>query len=698
MKVTHKPGHYIIVLFFGCLSLCSAPSYAVTDVCKEAKELVNTIETYHYSPRSVNNNFSIHVFNSFLKSIDSYGLLLNEEDVAELKVYRQKIDNEVVSGECEFFGKVVELFKTRRQAYDSLARSYLSEPFDLYQNETFSIAHPDSIYFPANERERHERVRLWLKYKTLSYLRSVADSFSKLDEAGITKLLKLEPKARDLILKKTEARTKRYFDRKGGVEASLAIDYLNAICSYFDPHTNYFSITEMEEFTASLSSEGGSYGIEIDDDQNGNVEITNIIPGSSAWKSGKLNKGDVLIKVQWPDGSAFDLTFSSRREVTSLMNSSGFDNMKLTIKKKSGIVNTVSLKKETLQLDDNVLKSFVLKGDKKVGYLSLPGFYTQWEDEEGTSCADDVAKEIIKINREKIDGLIIDLRYNGGGSLQEAVELSGIFIDAGPIFIETSKDEKPFLLKDYNRGAAYTGPLVILVNSFSASASELFSAAMQDYERGVVVGSSTYGKSTGQNILPLGLSSGKEPTSFVKVTLSKYYRVTGETHQLNGVEPDVTLPDLSALFDMSEATEKFALPNDTIDKEVLYVPNETINTTALQLASDTRLKQDKNFTTLQKISPQLKGLLASGNQTVNLNILAYQKIVKADGEVWKELAEIMEVKSDLFTAKSSEYDFELFLMDDYAQELNTELIEEIEHDIYIDQAYQVILDILNTEP
>ena len=249
----------------------------------------------------------------------------------------------------------------------------------------------------------------------------------------------------------------------------------------------------------------------------------------------------------------------------------------LKFRKKDGTTRIVLLRKEKIENEENIVKGFVLKGEKKIGYILLPAFYTEWENESGSSCANDVAKEIVKLKKENIDGLILDVRYNGGGSLGEAMEMIGIFVDEGPLMGQKQKAEKVIYLKDPNRGTIYNGPMALMVNGQSASASEILAASLQDYNRALIVGSNTYGKATMQQMMLLDTMTNR-PTQIgnakdiVKITTGKLYRLSGETAQMNGVSPDIVLPDAFDGLDYREKFSSFALPADKVAKNAYYKP------------------------------------------------------------------------------------------------------------------------------
>ena len=325
--------------------------------------------------------------------------------------------------------------------------------------------------------------------------------------------------------------------------------------------------------------------------------IDNLEPGSPAFRSGKLNKGDKFISVQWEGKEVIDVSDISIGEFGRLLDESNHTMALFTVKKADGTLVKISLQTEEANNEDgDKVKSFILKGAKTIGYIYLPVFYEDWDtNNQGLNgCANDVGREILKLKKENIDGLILDLRNNGGGSAEEATELAGIFIDAGPIQQEKGRDGKVYTLKDVNRGTIYDGPLVILVNGYSASASEIVAGALQDYTRAVFVGSNTYGKATAQIVFPMDTTvtpetlPDKQTEDYLKITISKLYRINGTTAQFTGVHPDVVLPDLLDAYISKEADDPAALRPTTIEPNKYYTPYPRIARTNTGTKHSTR--------------------------------------------------------------------------------------------------------------
>ena len=351
--------------------------------------------------------------------------------------------------------------------------------------------------------------------------------------------------------------------------------------------------------------------------------------------------------------------------------------------------------KEKLEVEENIINSFVLAGDKKVGYLALPGFYTDWNDNNPLGCANDMAKEILKLKKERVEGLILDLRFNGGGSTAETLNLAGIFIDQGPLGLMANREEKPLILKDMNRGTIYDGPLLVLVNGLSASASELIAAALQDYNRAIIVGSPTFGKASAQEIVALDSGPGhygnrKNSQHYVKITTGKLYRITGATHQGQGVVPDIRLPDILDYFPYRESTYTTALAADAIQKKVYYTPLPPLKLKEVSLRSQARVTTNPEFVNITTTSEELKQIAENG-ETVKLDIHSFLEDSK------KASPDTLESKKKIssFTIANTILSQEVMQMDQQKKLMNDKLIENLSHDIYLEEAFYILQDLIS---
>ena len=450
--------------------------------------------------------------------------------------------------------------------------------------------------------------------------------------------------------------------------------YCDVLANTFDPHTEFMPSEEKEKFETRLSTEGYFFGFALSDNKTQEPEIEKLIPGSAAWKSGELNKGDVLTKISFNGAKPMSLKGLNARQISGLLESPKDARLTMTVRKADGVEKEVTITKEKIRNDENIVKGFVLNGTSKIGYIYLPDFYTTYNGSTG-SCANDVAKEIVKLKKENIQGLLFDVRYNGGGSLQEALDLAGIFIDAGPLCIVRDKTGKTLTLKDPNKGTIYDGPMVLLVNGQSASASELVGAVLQDYHRAVIAGSATYGKGTAQGIIPVDSTDGPKDDwngDFVKITSGKFYRITGLTTQNTGVHPDILLPDLFEGMNYHERAAPSALTADSIPKNNYYKPLSELPLSDLIAKSKARIQNDKYFIRVKEESK----LLSDPNRK--------QAIEKP------ELT-----KTTMYTADNNSLDKIVIQADSYRADLNNTWLKRLDTDIYIAEGYSILLDLIN---
>jgi len=372
----------------------------------------------------------------------------------------------------------------------------------------------------------------------------------------------------------------------------VADAYCSALAKSFDPHSEFFSQREKEKFQEELGDQKMEFGFSVKEAKDG-VVIAKLRAGSPAYKSGVINEGDRILSLQWQNMELVNVEDASVGEVNDILSGGDHGSLTINLKKSDGTSKTAILQREKAESDDDIgkVKSFILAGARKIGFISLPAFYTDWtKGREGDKgCANDVAKEIIKLKKENIDGLIIDLRFNGGGSAYEATELSGLFIDVGPVGMIRTKNEKTVTLKDVNRGTIYDGPLILMVNGYSASASEMVAGTLQDYNRALIAGSTTYGKATAQVILPLDTTinleeslAGIRTDNYIKLTVEKLFRITGNTAQEKGVIPDIHIPDPSELSEEKEANEIAVIRSSTIQANKYYQPYPALPAGVLQ--------------------------------------------------------------------------------------------------------------------
>ena len=656
------------------------------------------IELNHLSPRAVDDSFSHRLFTSVINRADERRLLFTDSEFKQLQLFNIRLDDELNSREWAFYTQFSVLYQRAVKRADSILQKLTAKPFDFTATESISTGKKDVFVFAADVPALVSRWNRYLKFRALNVLYDI----SSLDSTGKTTIKTIlsgnEQRVREQIRKNESRQLKRIQEHTTGIEGYCMELYLDALAGCFDPHTSYFSPQGKQEFQEQLSTEALSLGLDLDENEKGQITVDKLAPGGPAWKSGDLNKGDVVLSIHWEGKENKEMTGLSLEEAYEEMEKSRDGKVIMKVQKADGTIKTTMLRKEKIQNEENVVKGFVLAGEKKIGYILLPGFYTEWENETGSSCANDVAKEIVKLKKENIDGLILDVRYNGGGSVGEAMEMIGIFVDEGPEAGIKTKEPKIVYLKDPNRGTIYSGPMLLLVNGQSASASEMLAASLQDYNRAVIVGSPTFGKATMQQMFPLDTTIRKPAQhdlnrDMVKITTGKLYRLNGESAQKNGVQPDVVLPDA---FDGLEYREKFqpnVLSTEPVAKNSYYKPLPALPVADLAAKSASRIKGDDNFKDIQRI---IALMIARRNrqETISLKPDDYEKWARQNDTELESLKGTGLAAGKLFKPGNHTADLAAFSNNEYARELNQQWLDDLATDIYIQEAFQVLCDLI----
>lgn len=656
------------------------------------------IELNHLSPRAVDDNFSNSLFTSIINRADERRLFFTDAEFKTLQSFSGKLDDELNTRDWGFYTQFSALYQKAVKRADSILQKLTAKPFDFVANETISTGKKDVFVFAADGPALVSRWSRYLRFKALDALHDI----SSLDTTGKSSIKTILPANEQRVreqLKKSESRQlKRIQEHNTGIDGFIMELYLDALAGCFDPHTSYFSPQGKQEFQEQLSTEALSLGLDLDENEKGQITVDKLAPGGPAWKSGDLNKGDVVLSLHWEGKENKEMTGLSLHEAYEEMEKAREGKVIMKVQKADGTIKTTMLRKEKIQNEENVVKGFLLAGEKKIGYILLPGFYTEWENETGSSCANDVAKEIVKLKKENIDGLILDVRYNGGGSVGEAMEMIGIFVDEGPEAGIKTKEPKVVYLKDPNRGTIYSGPMVLLVNGQSASASEMLAASLQDYNRAVIVGSPTFGKATMQQMFPLDTTIRKPAQhdlnrDMIKITTGKLYRLNGESAQKNGVQPDVVLPDA---FDGLEYREKYmpnVLSSEPVPRNSYYKPLPALPVAGLSAKSTARINADDNFKDILRIIA-LMIARREKQETISLKPEEYEKWARQNDKELESLKGTGLASGKVFKPGNHTADLSSFSNNEYARELNQQWLDDIAEDIYIQEAFLILCDLI----
>ena len=602
-------------------------------------------EKFHVQPRPLDDTFSSNIFTQLLKQLDEDKIFFTAEDVKALSKFRFDLDDQIKNRQSTFLSAITKIFGDRISKADTMIDNICKTPFNFSLPEKITAAEDTSS--PADEKAMRIKLYKSLKSEALDII-TEDDDLITLNASQQKKYVdSIEPIARHKSQQAFKHTISIVLQSAGGIQQSIGDEYCKAIAVCYDPHSAYFPLTEKEDFESELGQQQMVFGFRCKEDDDGSVKIESIMPGSPAFKSGQMNKGDKILSIQWEDKQPIDVSSGGLKQLYEVLAMSNHDKATFKIKKPDGTERTVILLKEKMEEDDdqNKVKSFLLKGSKTIGFISLPSFYQDWENEnEGAKgCADDACKGNFKIKKENIEGLIIDLRYNGGGSMEEAIELSGIFIDFGPVGMDKGRDAKVYTLKDVNRGTIYDGPLMLMVNGYTASASEMVAGTLQDYHRAVIVGTPTYGKATAQVVLPMDTTievtkdiSKIKTDSYFKVTVSKLYRVNGTTAQAKGVQPDVVLPDMLEAHPQREADNPYVLISPPVEANKYFKPYPVMNLDNLKTLAQQKINASSYFQQLKNYIEFVKA--EDENKEVSLKLSdAIEEEKKRQKKIWIRL-------------------------------------------------------------
>lgn len=676
-----------LALLFACFT---AVAQQTASVKNEALQLKKLILQHHFSPRPVNDIFSASVFDYLLDELDPERLYFTQQDVLELWQFRYKIDDDLTGTSWSFLPAITQQYKKSLLRTDGMISQHTKSPFDFSKKDQLIV----DTTWATSEKALADRWYKQLKFETLNELSRLHKRVPQTPDPDFLK--KYEPEARKRAQKNKARMIQRILNHASGYDSEIATKFLQAVSLSFDPHSTYLSFSEMENFLASVSTEGYYFGISIDENDRGEIVIAQLTPGGPAWKSGEVHAGDVVQQIRWEGSDWIEVDGMTKEEFNRLLEESVKSSLEFTLRQAGGMERTVRLRKEKMSMEENRVKSFILAGEKKIGYVSLPGFYSDWGDQDGSRCANDVATEILKLKKENIDGLVLDVRYNGGGSLKEAVAMAGIFIDAGPMGVLKEKSGVITPEKDMNRGTVYDGPLVLMVNGFSASASEFLAAALQDYHRGIIVGGKTYGKATGQQMFALEENSkaNKQGWGYTTITNFKIYRVTGKTAQQRGVVPDIPLPNLYDSIEFGEAFLEGPLLSDSISKKIYYTPMRELPVCELKERSAVRVKRNEAFQQLIRCSDVLSGLKEKLD-SVSLTWTDYKSLIANEGKDFELLKEKTDIPTTAFKVGNHLFDRERMASDEYVLKVNEIWAKNLSTDISLTEAFYIICDYIN---
>ncbi|TVQ75629.1 MAG: tail-specific protease [Flavobacteriales bacterium] len=523
----------------------------------------NTLVTSHFSPPEIDKDFADRVFDEFFDNVDYTKRIFLASDIEKLSIFKKDMLSRIKSSDLSLFNDAYIVLLQRLDELPELYEAILSKPFSFDIKHDFETD-DDKRGWATNEEERQKIWEDYLKYKVLSRLyESDRRQKARLEEEGGDTI-----KVKSFAQLEEEARNKELEFQKEWMENYRELNrldwfavYLNSIANLFDPHTEYYPPQQREDFEVEMSGQFEGIGAQLMT-KGDYVVIDKVVTGSASWRQGDLEMGDKLLMVAEEDGEPVDVVGMSIRKVVKLIRGKKGTTVVLTVLKMDGSRKDIPIVRDVVEIEATFARGSVVEKDgKKIGYIRLPKFYVDFNrnNEISRNCADDVRVELERLKEEGVEGIILDLRNNGGGTLEGVVDIAGFFIESGPIVQVQSSGFAPRVLKDRDKNIVYDGPLLVMTNTFSASASEIFAAAIQDYQRGIIMGSrSTFGKGTVQNMADLDRMVGFryndfKPLGALKLTIQKFYRINGGTPQMKGVIPDIIIPDQ---FHYTEIGEK----------------------------------------------------------------------------------------------------------------------------------------------
>ncbi|TCL72423.1 carboxyl-terminal processing protease [Hydrogenispora ethanolica] len=687
-----KQLNRILILLLVVLIAGSAYTQALQKPGKEqviSDALLNSLETWHYSPQKLDDKLSQRVFDLYLKSLDPNKRFLLKSDMEQLKQFQNRIDDELRQGTHQFLTLSNVLLKRRIADIQGITNEILKQPFSFTGDETLEVD-PDKREFCTSLGELKDLWRKTLKYQTLMRyidLASPEEHGKKQLPANRAFQPELEAQAREYVAKSQ----KRAFDRLLDDTEERDNRFLDAVATSFDPHTSYFPPQTKANFDIQMSGTLEGIGAVLQEDGE-YIKVVEVVPGSPAWRQKGLKANDLILKVAQGDNEPVDITYMPVDDVVKLVRGKKGTEVRLTVKKPNGQITVIPLIREVVVIEDTYAKSAVLTDSKtkqKFGYISLPSFYHDFNGGSRSS-AEDVRRQVEQLKKEKVAGIILDLRNNGGGALDDAVKMSGLFIKSGPVVQVKDKNNRQ-VLKDPDSGVVYSGPLVVLVNSFSASASEILAAALQDYGRAVIVGGPTsFGKGTVQTFVDLDRLVSNDYAAFkplgsLKLTVQKFYRITGASTQFKGVTADIPLPDPQSVLKVGEKHLDYPLPWDTIKGTSYRKWPKAPDLKSLKQNSAARVKNDPGFKLIADNIANLKEQQQNPQSLKLGKVLDEQAALRAESDKLKNLPGEKDLKVNGLRSQSGENDPD-------ASQRAKEWHSQIAADVYVGESVNILKD------
>ena len=665
--------------------------------------MMRNLQRFHYQPMEIDDEFSKRAFNYYLNDLDGARLFFTQEDTRAFSPHEMQLDDQINAGTYAFFDLVQERWVVSLDKTEVFYKDILSKPFNLKEGGEITTRDDDSGW-STNDRKLRAYWEEYTKRDVLGQIvgkqneiKASKDSDEPMDDMSVEEI---EIDVRGKTIEKYD----KWFERmRKSKLSSRRSQYLNGLTAMFDPHTSYYRPKDKESFDIRFSGRLEGIGATLTN-QESYTKISSIVVGGPAWKAGELHEDDLIMAVrQEKQEEALDIKDMLVEDVVTHIRGDKGTTVHLKIKKPDGTIKEISIVRDVVIVDANYAKSLILDGEgegEKIGYINLPSFYADFQNEDGRFCSKDVKAELEKLKDLEVDGIVLDLRNNGGGSLRDVVDMTGYFIPEGPVVQVAGRGGRKEVLSDKDPSVVYDGPLVVLVNQYSASASEILAAALQDYGRAVIVGStSTFGKGTVQRFIDLDRTipgrADVKPLGTVKLTMQKFYRINGGSTQLRGVESDIVLPDSRSLLETGERQQTGPLAWTEIEpavygQDVYQVP--FIET--LREKSNNRVADNASFRRIIENAKRVKR--QRDKNTYPLTLSGYQALDQKN----KDEAKKFEGLYDLVVTEgvgNIEVDLEEIMSDESKDKRNREFKENVSKDVYIEEALNIIADMRGTK-
>ncbi len=693
----------VLLLAFASCSFTAKKIDGDNDRDKLLIELLTyVVEEGHFSPKAIDDSFSKNVYDDFLKQIDPFKRYFLKSDIKEFDKYKTQIDDQLKSYDVTFFNLVHKRLLKRQSESKSFYEEILSSPFNFKKKETYN-SDLESLQYVSSKKNLKERWRQQLKFSTISnyhdILKDQEETFNTaLSGEGTAKsaekksLQDIERKARKQTL--TSMNELFSFINERRREDWFSV-YINTVVEEFDPHTAYLAPTDRDRFDFQMSGQLEGIGAQLQK-RIDKISIVSLVSGGPAWRQNKLQVGDIILKVrQENEDEAVSVVGMRLDDAIKLIKGPKGTKVTLTLKKTDGSIKDLTITRDIVEQEETYAKtSIVEKNNNKFGVINLPGFYADFKDYDKRNAAADVKKEITRLKEQGMEGLVLDLRNNGGGSLKTVVDMAGLFIEDGPVVQVRATGEPKQVISDKDKSIIWDGPLVILVNELSASASEILAAAMQDYKRAIIIGSKqTYGKGTVQQYIDLNRLVKKNKNGDMggfKYTTQKYYRINGGSTQLEGVKSDVVVPDRFTYIDIGEKDQDNPLPWDEITPASYKKWDNYFDYDATIKASTQRMQKSEQLQLIDENAKWIKKI--RDKNTFSLNYEQYKNNLTKNEKESEKFNKIINYQTNL-SFKSLPYETALTKTDTILKEKRKRWHQSLSKDVYVEEALNVLYDL-----